>query len=149
MTSPTPPVETVRFGVFEVDVRAGELRKRGVKVPLQGLPVQILIILLENPGRVVTRDELRTKLWPADTFVDFDHSLHNAIARLREALGENANSPRFVETLPRRGYRFIGLLDSPVVPPSAGPEVRRSDQFRRALLAALLVLLAVAAALFG
>lgn len=139
----------MRFGLFELDVRAGELRKRGVKVPLQGLPVQVLTILLENPGHVVTRDELRTKLWPADTFVDFDHSLHNAIARLREALGENANSPRFVETLPRRGYRFIGLLDSPVVPPSAGPEVKRSGQFRRALLAALLVLLAAAAALFG
>jgi DNA-binding winged helix-turn-helix (wHTH) protein len=110
MASATPPVQTVRFGVFELDVRAGELRKRGVKVSLQGLPVQVLTILLENPGQVVTRDELRARLWPADTFVDFDHSLHNAIARLREALGENASSPRFVETLPRRGYRFIGSL---------------------------------------
>ncbi|HKV79023.1 MAG TPA: tetratricopeptide repeat protein [Candidatus Sulfotelmatobacter sp.] len=149
MTSATPPVETVRFGVFELDVRAGELRKRGIKVPLQGLPVQILSILLENPGQVVTRDELRTRLWPADTFVDFDHSLHNAIARLREALGENASSPRFVETLPRRGYRFIGPLDSSVVPESAGPEVPRRNQFRRALTAAVLVLLAVVATLVG
>jgi TolB-like protein/DNA-binding winged helix-turn-helix (wHTH) protein/Flp pilus assembly protein TadD len=149
MTSATPPAQTVRFGLFDLDVRAGELRKRGVKVPLQGLPVQVLTILLENPGHVVTREELRTRLWPADTFVDFDHSLHNAIARLREALGENANSPRFVETLPRRGYRFIGPLDSPVVPPSAEPKVERSGQFRRALLPSLLVLLAVVAALVG
>ena len=149
MTSATPPAQTVRFGLFELDVRAGELRKRGVKVPLQGLPVQVLVMLLENPGHVVTRDELRTRLWPADTFVDFDHSLHNAIARLREALGENANSPRFVETLPRRGYRFIGLLDSAVVPQKAAPEVKRSGQFRRALLPAVLVLLAVVAALVG
>jgi TolB-like protein/DNA-binding winged helix-turn-helix (wHTH) protein/Flp pilus assembly protein TadD len=149
MTSATPPVQTVRFGVFELDVRAGELRKRGVKIPLQGLPVQVLTILLENPGHVVTRDELRTRLWPADTFVDFDHSLHNAIARLREALGENANSPRFVETLPRRGYRFIGPLDSPVVPQSAAPAVKRSGPFRRALLPAVLVLLAVVVVLVG
>jgi TolB-like protein/DNA-binding winged helix-turn-helix (wHTH) protein/Flp pilus assembly protein TadD len=149
MISATPPAQTVRFGLFELDVRAGELRKRGVKVPLQGLPVQVLVLLLENPGHVVTRDELRTRLWPADTFVDFDHSLHNAIARLREALGENANSPRFVETLPRRGYRFIGLLDSAVVPQKAVPEVKRSGQFRRALLPAVLVLLAVVAALAG
>jgi len=149
MTSATPPTQTVRFGLFELDVRAGELRKRGVKVHLQGLPVQVLVMLLENPGHVVTRDELRTRLWPADTFVDFDHSLHNAIARLREALGENANSPRFVETLPRRGYRFIGLLDSAVVPQKAAPEVNRSGQIRRALLPAVLVLLAVVAALVG
>jgi len=146
MTSATPPAQTVRFGLFELDVRAGELRKRGVKIPLQGLPVQILTILLENPGHVVTRDELRTRLWPADTFVDFDHSLHNAIARLREALGENANSPRFVETLPRRGYRFIGPLDTPIVPQSIAPEVKRYGQFQRVLLPAVLVLFAAVAA---
>ena len=149
MTSATPPAQTVRFGLFELDVRAGELRKRGVKIPLQGLPVQILTILLENPGHVVTRDELRTRLWPADTFVDFDHSLHNAIARLREALGENANSPRFVETLPRRGYRFIGPLDTPIVPQSIAPEVKRYGQFQRVLLPAVLVLFAAVAAFVG
>src|SRR5579859_3878002 len=91
MAYTTPTAHTLRFGLFELDVRAGELRKRGVRVPLQGLPVQILNILLENPGHIVTRDELRAQLWPADTFVDFDHSLHNAVARLREALGEDAN----------------------------------------------------------
>jgi TolB-like protein/DNA-binding winged helix-turn-helix (wHTH) protein/Flp pilus assembly protein TadD len=149
MPSETPPVQPVRFGLFELDVRAGELRKRGVKVPLQGLPVQVLIILLENPGNVFTRDELRTRLWPANTFVDFDHSLHNAIARLREALGENANNPRFIETLPRRGYRFIGPLESPVVPQTAAAEVNRSGQLRRALLPAALALLSVVAVLVG
>src|SRR5215470_14848366 len=85
MSSATPPVQVMRFGVFELDVRSGELRKRGVKLPLQGLPIQVLTILLEKPGEVVTRDELRNRLWPAGTFVDFDHSLHNAIARLRRS----------------------------------------------------------------
>jgi len=111
MPSTTPSPRTVRFGLFELDVRAGELRKRGLRVPLQGLPIQLLTILLENSGQVVTREDLRARLWPADTFVDFDHSLHNAIARLREALGEDATNPRFIETLPRRGYRFLGQLD--------------------------------------
>ena len=137
----------MRFGVFELDVRAGELRKRGFRVPLQGLPVQILTVLLENPGHVVTRDELRTRLWAADTFVDFDHSLHNAVARLREALGENATSPRFVETLPRRGYRFIGTLVTPVVSHVAGPEIEQHGRFRGALWAAVLGLLAAITAL--
>lgn len=149
MASATPPAQTVRFGVFELDVRAGELRKRGVKVSLQGLPVQVLIILLENPGQVVTRDDLRTRLWPADTFVDFDHSLHNAIARLREALGENASSPRFVETLPRRGYRFIGSLESPIVPQEARTRVAPRGESRRALLPAVLVLLGIVGCLVG
>src|ERR1700740_743515 len=112
MSQTTPPADTVRFGLFELDVRAGELRKRGVRVPLQGLPVQVLNTLLENPAHIVTRDDLRARLWPADTFVDFDHSLHNAIARLRDALGEEANTPRFIATLSRRCYRFIGPLDS-------------------------------------
>ncbi|HKN32916.1 MAG TPA: winged helix-turn-helix domain-containing protein [Terriglobales bacterium] len=101
---------TFRFGAFELDVRAGELRKRGVRLPLQGRPIQILATLVEQPGRVVTRDELRARLWPADTFVDFEHGLHNAIARLREALGDSANTPRYVETLPRRGYCFIATI---------------------------------------
>jgi TolB-like protein/DNA-binding winged helix-turn-helix (wHTH) protein/Flp pilus assembly protein TadD len=149
MTSPTPPVQTVRFGVFELDLRSGELRKRGVKVPLQGLPVQVLTILLENPGQVVTRNELRTRLWPADTFVDFDHSLHNAIARLREALGETANSPRFVETLPRKGYRFIGSAEAPTVPRKEELVVARQGLSRHALVLAGLAVLGVLAVLVG
>lgn len=125
MPPTTPSTQTFRFGLFELNVRAGELRKRGLRVPLQGLPIQLLTILLENSGQVVTREDLRTRLWPADTFVDFDHSLHNAIARLREALGEDATNPRFIETLPRRGYRFLvplsAIAPAPIMPPQAVP----------------------------
>ena len=102
--------QTIQFGVFEVDLRAGELRRRGVKVKLQEQPLQILQILLESPGEVVTREELQQRIWPADTFVDFDHGLNNAIRRLREGLGDSADTPRYVETVARRGYRFIGSL---------------------------------------
>jgi len=100
----------LRFGSFEANVRAGELRKRGLKVRLQDQPFQILVMLLERPGELVTRQEIHQKLWPADTFVGFDHGLNNAINRLREALGDSAETPRFIETLPRKGYRFIGLV---------------------------------------
>ncbi|HEX8881866.1 MAG TPA: tetratricopeptide repeat protein [Candidatus Acidoferrum sp.] len=96
-----------RFGVFEVDLRAGELRKRGLQVRLQEQPFQVLVLLLEHPGEVVTREELQKKLWPADTFVDFDHGLNKAINKIRDALGDSAESPRFVETVARRGYRFL------------------------------------------
>ena len=98
---------TLRFSVFELDLNAGELRRNGSKIRLQEQPFQILVTLLERPGEVVSRDELRSKLWPADTFVDFDHGLNAAIRRLREALGDSADTPRFVETVARRGYRFI------------------------------------------
>jgi DNA-binding winged helix-turn-helix (wHTH) protein len=101
----------IRFGPFEVDSVSGELRKHGVRVKLQEQPLKILEFLLEHPGDVVLREELRQRLWPADTFVDFDHGLYNAIKRLRESLGDTAETPRFIETLPRRGYRFIGLVD--------------------------------------
>ncbi|PYV23492.1 MAG: hypothetical protein DMG24_13830 [Acidobacteria bacterium] len=98
---------TVHFGVFEVDLSGGELRKGGLKIKLQQQPFQILAALLEHPGEVVTREELRHKLWPDNTFVDFDSSLKTAINKVREALGDSANNPRFVETVTRRGYRFI------------------------------------------
>src|SRR5712691_10975413 len=97
----------LRFGVFEVDVCAGELRKQGVRIKLQEQPFHVLTVLLPRPGEVVTREELRSENWPADTFVDFDNSLNTAINKLREALGDSADNPRFIETLPRRGYRFI------------------------------------------
>src|SRR5439155_9541322 len=97
----------IRFGTFELDVRAGELRKQGVKIKLQEQPCRILEMLLANPGELVTREELRSRLWPSHTFVDFDHSLNKAINKLREALGDSADSPRFVETLAKRGYRMI------------------------------------------
>jgi len=99
-----------RFGVFELDLSAGELRKSGVKLRLQEQPFQVLALLLERAGEVVTREELRQKLWPSDTFVDFDHSLNTAINKVREVLGDSAASPRYVETLARRGYRFIAPL---------------------------------------
>src|SRR6266542_3422699 len=97
----------VRFGVLEVDLRIGELRKHGLRVRLQEQPFQVLAQLLERPGEVVTRDELRLRLWTADTFVDFDHALNKAINKIRDALGDSATSPRFVETVSRRGYRFL------------------------------------------
>ena len=103
-----------RFGVFELDLSTGELRKSGVRLRLQGQPIQVLTLLLERAGDVVTREELRQKLWASDTFVDFDHSLNTAINKVREALGDSASSPRFVETLARRGYRFIALVQLPV-----------------------------------
>jgi eukaryotic-like serine/threonine-protein kinase len=104
--------EVFRFGTFEVDVRAGELRKQGVRLKLQEQPLRVLTILLQRPGEVVTREELRSQNWPADTFVDFDNSLNTSINKLREALGDSAESPRFIETLPRRGYRFIAPVTS-------------------------------------
>ena len=101
-----------RFGTFEVDLRARELRKGGIRIRLQDQPFEILAMLIERPGEVVTRDELRERLWPAGTFVDFEHSLNAAIKRLRGALGDDADNPRFVETLHRRGYRFIAAVES-------------------------------------
>jgi Tol biopolymer transport system component/DNA-binding winged helix-turn-helix (wHTH) protein len=104
------PPRLVRFGTFEVDLAAGELRKNGVKLKLTGQPFQVLAILLERPGEVVTREELQKRLWP-DTFVDVDHNLNTAINKIREVLGDSADSPRFVETLPRRGYRFVAPVE--------------------------------------
>jgi TolB-like protein/DNA-binding winged helix-turn-helix (wHTH) protein/Flp pilus assembly protein TadD len=97
----------LRFGIFEADLRTGELKKRGARVRLQEQPFQVLAVLLARPGELVTREELRARLWTADTFVDFDHGLNKAINKIREALGDSAESPRFIETVPRRGYRFI------------------------------------------
>jgi len=127
----------VRFGAFELDLRSGELRKQGVKLKLQEQPFRILVILVEHPGQVVTREELRTRLWPEDTFVDFEHSLATAVNKVREALGDAVQSPRFIETLPRRGYRFIAPVsavfapeDLPqVVSPTAGNgDIASTDQ---------------------
>ncbi len=106
-------LKAVRFGPFEADLRAGELRKHGVKLKLVGQPFEVLAMLLESPGQLVTREELRTRLWPTDTFVDFDHGLNAAVNKLRDALSESAEKPTYVETLPRRGYRFISAVDLP------------------------------------
>lgn len=110
----------VRFGVFEADLQTGGLRKKGIRVPLQDQPFQVFAILLENSGELVTREELRRRVWPEDTFVDFDHALNTAITKIRIALGDEADNPRFVETLPRRGYRFIGPVDKPIVETPTG-----------------------------
>jgi len=106
-------LKAVRFGPFEADLRAGELRKHGVKLKLVGQPFEVLAMLLESPGQLVTREELRTRLWPTDTFVDFDHGLNAAVNKLRDALSESAEKPTYVETLPRRGYRFISAVELP------------------------------------
>jgi DNA-binding winged helix-turn-helix (wHTH) protein/Tol biopolymer transport system component len=132
----------VRFSTFEVDLQTGELRQRGQKIRLQEQPFQVLVALLERPGEVVTRDELRSKLWPADTFVDFDHSLNAAIKRLRDALGESAERPIFIETLARRGYRFIAPVDGSSVPIVAA-RVRGKTLFSQHWIAATLLFLIV------
>src|ERR1700741_4041582 len=142
---------TLRFDDFELDTRAGQLRKRGVKLRLRGQPLQVLAILLEHAGEVVTREELQTQIWPANTFVDFDHGLHNAIARIREVLGDSAETPRYIETLPRRGYRFIGpvenfqtprLAEEPVANASEG-ETLAKPRTRHPSLALILCALSV------
>ena len=118
MPQPTQSAPVIRFGVFEADLRSGELRKHGSRLKLREQPFQILIMLLERPGEVVTREELRQRLWPADTFVDFDHGLNTAVNKLREALGDSAAIPRYIETLARRGYRFVGPTPTAVGVPA-------------------------------
>ncbi len=120
MSDPVRVCRVVHFGVFEADFRSGELRKSGLKIKIQEQPFQVLGMLLAHPGEVVTREELRKSLWPADTFVDFEHGLNAAINKLREALGDSADNPRFVETLPRRGYRLIAPVED-VAPVSLAP----------------------------
>ena len=137
--TPTSASQVVRFGVFEVDLQAAELRKNGVKIKLQEQPFQILALLLKRPGTVVTREEVQHKLWPDGTFVDFEHSLNAAVKRLREALGDSADTPRFVETIPRRGYRFI----YPVERPGWASRIRQLRIVALAVVALLLALLVV------
>ncbi len=144
----TVPGSAVRFGVFEVDLRGSELRKSGLKIRLQDQPFQVLALLLERPGEIVTREDLRLRLWSTDTFVDFDHGLNSAIQKLREALGDSADSPRFVETVPRRGYRFIAPVEKVGEAAIQGVERRQVEETtevrpahrRRGLVFALVVL---------
>src|SRR5580704_3668142 len=107
MTENSHPRPTVRFGDYELDLRLQELRKHGIRLKLQEQPYQILQVLTERPSELVTREELQRRLWPSDTFVDFEHGLYNGIKRLREILSDSAESPRYIETVPPRGYRFI------------------------------------------
>lgn len=144
MAATKPKPEVVQFGVLELDLKARELRKRGVKVKLQDQPFQVLTVLIEHAGQVVTKEELRQRIWLSDTFVDFDHGLHSAITRLREALGDSAESPHFIETLPRRGYRFIAPVKelgeaAAVAPQSASLSPEGLQKSSALLLAGLLV----------
>lgn len=120
MSPGSQSTDVVRFNAYEVDLRAGELYRAGRKIRLQPQPFHILALLLERPGQVVAREELRKRLWPSDTFVDFDHSLNTAIKKLRQALSDDKKKPRFIETLPKRGYRFICTVEPATsLPPAA------------------------------
>lgn len=112
----TAPPRTYRFGMVEVDFHAGELRRAGLRIHMQDQPLQVLSILLRHPGETVSREEFRKSLWPADTFVDFDHGLNSAMKRLRDALDDDPDRPRFVETIPRHGYRFIAPVTNATIP---------------------------------
>ena len=157
MASPTEVGRIIRFGAFELDVQSGELRKQGLKTRLPPQCFQVLLRLLERPNDVVTREELRQELWPADTFVDFEMGVSSAVKKLRDALGDSAESPRFVETLPRRGYRFIAPVERAAAgareePAAAGTaeaeEPRRPPRTRRGALA-VTTLVAVTLAVSG
>src|SRR5271156_6359877 len=172
MAPPTSAQAIGRFGPYELDVRSGEVRKFGIRVNLGEQPLRILILLTEHPGELVTREELRLSLWSHDTFVDFDRSLNSAVQRLRETLSDTADKARWIETVPRRGYRFVGAVewsspngsapakvatiatilstDEPVEPPLAelpAPSVPASRFFGRLWLPAVVVLLLAAAAI--
>src|SRR5215472_7476151 len=127
MEEPTQSPSTVRFGVFDLNVDAGQLRKNGARIRLQKQPLQILIMLLERPGHVVTYREIISRLWPNGTVVEYEHSITTAVKKLRRALDDDAETPRYVETLPRHGYRFIypvdGLERRQDVPHAAGEAV--------------------------
>src|SRR2546422_423246 len=111
MSEPDQSPRWVRFGTFDVELRTGEIRKQGARFKLQEKLFQVLALLLEHAGRIVTREELRQRLWPADTFVDFDANLNTTLNKLRQAIGDSADHPRFIETIPRRGYRFIATVE--------------------------------------
>jgi TolB-like protein/DNA-binding winged helix-turn-helix (wHTH) protein/Tfp pilus assembly protein PilF len=122
MTIPVISHRRIRFGAFEIDLQTTELARNGLKLPLQRQPFQVLSMLLERSGELVTRDELKSRLWPSDTFVDFDHSLNKAVNRLREVLGDSADQPQYIETLPRLGYRFIGPVATPFQPSASAQD---------------------------
>jgi TolB-like protein/DNA-binding winged helix-turn-helix (wHTH) protein/Tfp pilus assembly protein PilF len=144
-----PETGLLRFGVFEVDASSGELRKHGLRVKLHDKALQVLLALVERPGEVVSREALRQRLWPEDVFVEFDNNLNNAVSRLREALRDSAESPRFIETVPRRGYRFLASVERQASPAPAVPAIAPGvlPARRRLAPAALVTLVATAAAL--
>ena len=152
-TSSSP---VIQFGVFEVDSRAGELRKNGVKLRIQQQPFQVLMALIESPSQIVSREELRARLWPSDTFVDFEHGLNAAVKRLRDVLGESAERPVFIETVSRRGYRFLGNIEIPAANPPNLSEIKspptsayRAGARKRQFGAAVLAIVVMAAGVAG
>src|SRR5271170_6325079 len=131
MSQPPSQPRSVRFASFEVSFNSRELRKNGARVRLPGQPFDILVILLEHAGEVVTREELQQRLWPADTFVDFEHGVNNAVKKLRAALGDSADHPVYIETLARSGYRFIALVDE--ARSASPPALRQSGMYWKAI----------------
>src|SRR5262249_38076466 len=123
-------VSKYKFDDFEADLRAAELRRGGTRLKLQLQPFQVLIALLERPREVVTREELRLRLWPQDTFVDFDHGLNTAMVKLRDVLGDSASNPKYIETIAKRGYRFLGSAE--VIPDQAAPAAVKSAVLEQA-----------------
>jgi DNA-binding winged helix-turn-helix (wHTH) protein len=152
-TNGGPPVQngirTIRFGAFEADLHSGEVRKSGIRIKLQDQPFKVLEILLEHPGDLVTREELQCRIWPEESFGDFDHAVNVAVGKLRTALGDSADNPSFIETVPRRGYRFVARLEgSPAetrqakAPATVAPPSGNKIGPRRARLAALAFVIA-------
>ena len=124
---PNNGLHRVRFGEFEADLRIGEVRKAGSRVKLQDQPFKVLQILLENPGNIVSREELQSRIWPEESYGDFDHAVNVAVGKLRTALGDSAENPSFIETVPRRGYRFVAAVQGPpALPPAARPSLPAS-----------------------
>src|SRR5580658_8706745 len=118
------PARRYRFGAFEVDAHTGELRRQGVRIKLNAQPFQVLLLLLARPGELLTREEISRELWPDGTFVDYEHGVNSAVNRIREALSDTAAAPRFIETLARRGYRFIAPVEAiPTSEASSAPDV--------------------------
>ena len=115
----SPTQEKVRFGLFELDLRAAQLTRNGTNIRLPQQPLLLLSVLVESPGEIVTREQLRQRLWPSDVFIDFDHGLNKSMQKLRDALGDSADSPRYIETIPRVGYRFIAPVSNGTRPPAA------------------------------
>src|SRR5271156_6562923 len=146
---------TIRFGAFEADLPSGEVRKFGSRIKLQEQPFKVLQILLEHPGTLVTREELQTRIWPEDTYGDFDHAVNVAVGKLRTALGDSAENPSYIETVPRRGYRFVARLESPQVeapappppPPVAPPPVQVPPPRRKLRLAIVVGISAISVGL--
>src|SRR5438309_10175776 len=121
MADTSKPVGSMRFGPYELSLEHEELRKAGNRLKLTGQAIQVLLVLANNPGKLVTREELQQKLWPGATYGDFEHGLNAAVNRLRETLGDSATDPKYIETIPRRGYRFIAALEPPTVTLQPGP----------------------------